>query len=648
MIDEVASSTNPVWTFVNDTNTGIGQAGADTGSLVAGGTNVLNWTGNGYVGIGTTGPVAPLHISTTANAITGTDVDVSNLQFKIINPANDTDEAVGLGFALSTNEENIGAAIIHDRSGSESYGNLHFATKASGEAGGADIPINMTLDSSGNLGIGTTSPATPVHIIGPTAASSPYISDCITIAPANYPARTWQFRYDDGGSTGNGFSIAAADTRILYLNANGYVGIGTARPTGELELKFDTNKHMVFSDSQGEVGNCPSIHAMNTAGSDLVDFGIRADNILLATGNAERMRVTDDGVGIGNTNPPEALSVTGNISGSGNVIAENFSVNDAVFHTGDDDTKIAFSGDNIDFYAGNAKLLTLKEDANDAVIINEDAGDVNFRVESSNVTSMLKVDGGTDRVGIGQGTPTAVLHVETPDYGQPVFFTKTPTDDAGTNYIANEMEFGDTSVNSGACILHLNFSSDSTILTTHDFIRFSDGGGEVGRIHSEVLYGTFTGGHISQRPSGSSYDDWKPGMIVKSTGNILATGSSISLAWPEVELTTTQKDKAVMGVFSETGSAGHNDSHLDRTLPRINYNAVGEGMIRVTDTNGNIETGDYICSSTRTGHGEKQDDDLLHNYTVAKATQPYNFTSASNDADLGYKSVLIACTYHCG
>jgi len=353
-------------------------------------------------------------------------------------------------------------------------------------------------------------------------------------------------------------------------------------------------------------------------------------------------------VGIGNASPTEVLAVTGNISGSGNVIAENFSVNTAVFRTGDDDTKIAFGADNIDFYAGNVKLLTLKEDANDSVIINEDAGDVNFRVESSNVTSMLKVDGGTDRVGIGQGTPTAVLHVETPDYGQPVFFTKTPTDDAGTNYIANEMEFGDTAVNSGACILHLNFSGDSTLNTNHDFIRFSDGAGEVGRIHSEVAYGTFTGTHISQRPSGSSYDDWKPGMIVKSTGNIVATGSTISLAWPEVELTTTQKDKAVMGVFSETGSAGHNDSHLDRTLPRINYNAVGEGMIRVTDTNGNIETGDYICSSTRTGHGEKQDDDLLHNYTVAKATQPYNFTSASNDADLGYKSVLVACTYHCG
>ena len=117
----------------------------------------------------------------------------------------------------------------------------------------------------------------------------------------------------------------------------------------------------------------------------------------------------------------------------------------------------------------------------------------------------------------------------------------------------------------------------------------------------------------------------------------------------KVELTTTQKDKAVMGVWDSNNPSGsHNDKYLDQTLPRINYNAVGEGMIRVTDTGGNIETGDFICSSNRTGHGEKQDDDLMHNYTVAKATQPYNFTSASNDADLGYKSVLIACTYHCG
>ncbi|MBT7929392.1 hypothetical protein HN682_05715, partial [Candidatus Peregrinibacteria bacterium] len=41
--NSVASATNPVFTFYSDLDTGIGKAGADTGSLIAGGTNVVNW-----------------------------------------------------------------------------------------------------------------------------------------------------------------------------------------------------------------------------------------------------------------------------------------------------------------------------------------------------------------------------------------------------------------------------------------------------------------------------------------------------------------------------------------------------------------------------------------------------------------------------
>ena len=241
---------------------------------------------------------------------------------------------------------------------------------------------------------------------------------------------------------------------------------------------------------------------------------------------------------------------------------------------------------------------------------------------------------GDGKVGIGTTAPSANrLHV----------FASSITTAGLVKFESNE-----GTIDAGDRLLVLDFSSDSLIDSNNDFIQFQDAGGEVGRIHSEVTYGTFTGAHVSQRPSGSDFSNWKTGMVVKSTGNIIATGSTIGLAWPEVDLTTTQKDKAVMGVWQENNAPGHNSKYLDQSLPMINYNALGEGMILVTDTNGNIETGDYICSSTRLGHGEKQDDDLLHNYTVAKATQPYNFDSASLNPDLGYKSVLIACTYHCG
>ena len=269
------------------------------------------------------------------------------------------------------------------------------------------------------------------------------------------------------------------------------------------------------------------------------------------------------------------------------------------------------------------------------------------------------------------GTPAAPLDVRKTqsDNNYIGIFRNTSNNDSGTSHILNLWHSQEDDTAQGGA----DFDSSEV------FISFADNSGTVlGSIHSEITYGTFTGAHVSQIISGSALDNeneiktWKPGMIVKTTGNLNVTGSSMGLAWPEVAIVTEQKDKAVMGVFSSlapgsgsnwinpwngksavsssTGDwgEGHNMHGLDAIKPIVHYNSVGEGMMLVTDTNGNIETGDYICSSNRAGHGEKQDDDLLHNYTVGKATQPIDFSTVSVDPDLGYKSVLIACTYHCG
>ena len=74
-------------------------------------------------------------------------------------------------------------------------------------------------------------------------------------------------------------------------------------------------------------------------------------------------------------------------------------------------------------------------------------------------------------------------------------------------------------------------------------------------------------------------------------------------------------------------------------------NSVGEGMINVVAEGGNIEAGDYICSSSTPGKGMKQDDDLLHNYTVAKAREDVIWTAEEIAANA---VKMIACTYHCG
>lgn len=79
-------------------------------------------------------------------------------------------------------------------------------------------------------------------------------------------------------------------------------------------------------------------------------------------------------------------------------------------------------------------------------------------------------------------------------------------------------------------------------------------------------------------------------------------------------------------------------------------NGCGEGAIAVCNTNGNIENGDYIQKSDILEYGEKQDDDLHHNYTVAKAVMdctlefdsPYDICEELAD---GTRVALIACVY---
>ena len=70
-------------------------------------------------------------------------------------------------------------------------------------------------------------------------------------------------------------------------------------------------------------------------------------------------------------------------------------------------------------------------------------------------------------------------------------------------------------------------------------------------------------------------------------------------------------------------------------------NSVGEGLINVCGENGDIEIGDYITTSSIAGKGMKQTDDILHNYTVAKAREAVTFSSPTEVKQ-------IACSYHCG
>jgi hypothetical protein len=120
---------------------------------------------DGKVAIGDVpNPTSQLHVRGDTNALTGTSVNVSDVQMRIQRHSDTNGGGVALGFLHSTDTSNIGAAVLHKRDGSESIGGLMFATKPDSVGAGGDIPVRMTITSSGRVGLQTTAPEGDLHI----------------------------------------------------------------------------------------------------------------------------------------------------------------------------------------------------------------------------------------------------------------------------------------------------------------------------------------------------------------------------------------------------------------------------------------------------------------------------------------------------
>lgn len=160
----------------------------------------------------------------------------------------------------------------------------------------------------------------------------------------------------------------------------------------------------------------------------------------------------------------------------------------------------------------------------------------------------------------------------------------------------------------------------------------------------------FTGSHIAY-----TQDDLNVGELVYS---IDAWTVNINQALMHVAKTTTAKDKRVVGVVSYSKDTlldnitdnemilpehqPYIDHMIENNFKEVNINALGEGGILVCNENGNIDNGDYLTSANLAGYACKQDDDILHSYTVAKALESVDWANEPQTTK------LIACTYHAG
>jgi hypothetical protein len=188
-------------------------------------------------------------------------------------------------------------------------------------------------------------------------------------------------------------------------------------------------------------------------------------------------------------------------------------------------------------------------------------------------------------------------------------------------------------------------------------------------------FDTFTGQHKCTIEQEQDINLYKTGLIVSSIGiynNMNFENSEFQNkitpqeAVPVVTLCKKEKDKSVIGVIcKEWEMAKYNNKNFkadgfvadkNTRATRLEINSLGEGGVWICNISGNLQNGDYITSCEIPGYGMKQDDDLLHNYTVAKITCDCDFNLNSpiyicEEFQYGgktYRRAFVGCTYHCG
>ncbi len=171
-------------------------------------------------------------------------------------------------------------------------------------------------------------------------------------------------------------------------------------------------------------------------------------------------------------------------------------------------------------------------------------------------------------------------------------------------------------------------------------------------------YGPFTGGH-EVRLADDFPEDAEPGMIVSVTGETRSRQTaereiSFSSTLPTVQLSDTPNDSTVFGVFVLDSPLGEEHWYAAEVQEGDRFgivNALGEGRVWVTNVNGDIHVGDYVTTSPIAGHGQRQDDDLLHSYTLGKAIEEVDWSEVTETIEFGgrtYKVYPIAVVYTSG
>jgi len=260
---------------------------------------------NNRVGIGTTSPQAKLHVANgtlrTWTPTSGTSAifesTASNRNFLTLTAANEAELWFG-----NASTQTLGR-IRYEMAGN----NMEFWTNATQK---------MVINSSGNVGIGTTLPNAKTHIFNGTAQNGLIVENS-----SSSLTDSAIFANNTSTTNGNLLRLRSSGSDRMVVSGQGNVGIGTTSPAKKLTIGGiglgNTDGLKIEDPSNTAYG----AHYSYNDGSTTVEIGGVVNNVLrdcisIARDATRTITInTSENVGIGTTNPTAILHVEGSKDG---------------------------------------------------------------------------------------------------------------------------------------------------------------------------------------------------------------------------------------------------------------------------------------------------------------------------------------------
>jgi hypothetical protein len=280
----LGTEANPSISFVSDPNSGLFSPGADQVAISTNGTGRLFVNANGNVGVGTSnviGNASSVYLTVNGSTLGGialksADSTVGYLQGESTLIRLSSDGAIPITF---------------DTNGSE----------------------RLRIDSSGRLGLGTSSPAQLLE----TQDGNIQIRNSLTLSVNTLSPYGLTFRnanqlgQDRGtiaeikpylaGAGDNDFGLqfrtqattSGGITTKMTLTPGGSLGIGTTSPASIFHVKTGTDANFVANN--GGAGSALRLMALNDAGTNNTNLQLQFDQLIFAPIGTERARIDSSG-----------------------------------------------------------------------------------------------------------------------------------------------------------------------------------------------------------------------------------------------------------------------------------------------------------------------------------------------------------------